>query len=79
MTATGSAITVIIECAKFVVPVLLLIYAIGYVRNSNEKKRIGNSMLIVCGVIIVFVFLLIGAGSLSDELGRRNEIKKILY
>ncbi len=76
MTATGAAITVIIECAKFVVPVLLLIYAIGYARKSNEINRIGNAMLIVCGVIIIFVFLLMGTGSLSDESGRRNEIKK---
>ena len=76
MTATGAALTVIIECAKFVVPVLLLIYAIGYAKKSNKIKRIGNSLLIACGVIIAFVFLLIGAGSLSDESGRRNEIKK---
>lgn len=76
MTVTGAAITVIIECAKFVVPVLLLIYAIGYARKSNEIKRIGNSILIACSVIIVFVFLLVGAGSLSDESARRNEIKQ---
>ena len=39
-------------------------------------KRIGNSLLIVCGAISVFILLLVGAGRLSDETNRRNEIKK---
>ena len=78
MTRVGAYILIIFHVGKYVLPIVIILYCIGAIKNIKEFERIAQSIVVCCCLILAVSVIRLIVNDVRYEYKLKSEVKNNL-